>query len=329
MPCPYRIKFEGNEANSINDSDKSVKADKHPAKQDKLIKRVQITRQIRKFFDDRGYLEVETPYRIPGNAPEVHIIPEKAEDWFLHTSPELCMKRLLASGYEKIYQICRCFRKMERGKKHLPEFTMLEWYCAHTDYLDMMDETESLIRYVAEAVGCGKSIRYGPNDIDLSPPWQRMTVDEAFNDFASLSLETALEQNRFDEIIALEIEPKLGIKRPVFLYDYPASKGALARLKKADPTKAERFELYIAGLELCNAFSELTDHEEQRRRFEADRMEQKTIHGIKTPVPEKFLDALKCMPEASGNALGVDRLVMLLTNADRIDDITAFTPEEL
>jgi lysyl-tRNA synthetase class 2 len=156
-----------------------------------------------------------------------------------------------------------------------------------------------------------------------------MTVDEAFNDLASVSVNEALKQDRFDEIVALEIEPKLGLKRPVFLYDYPASKGALARAKKTDPTKAERFELYIAGLELCNAFSELTDHKEQRKRFEADRNEQKSIHGIETPMPEKFLEALKRMPEASGNALGVDRLVMILTDADRIDDVIPFTPEEL
>jgi lysyl-tRNA synthetase class 2 len=294
-----------------------------------LILRAKILQAVRLFFILNDYLEVETPVRIPAPAPETHIDAQEAGGWFLHTSPELCMKRLLSAGYPRIFQICRCFRKQERGRMHLPEFTLLEWYTAGHTYLEMMVQCEKLIQFVAEAIGHFVSIDYKDRRTLLSSPWDRMTVSEAFDRFSRISMKEALAQNRFDEIMAIEIEPCLGYDRPVFLYDYPASCGALARLKPDNPSVAERFELYIAGLELCNAFTELTDPVEQRKRFEEERQLRKHAGKIEYPMPESFLSALKDMPAASGNALGMDRLILLLTGANSIDEVVAFIPEEL
>jgi len=271
---------------------------------------------------------VETPVRIPAPAPEAHIDAIESENMFLHTSPELCMKRLLASGYPRIFQICRCFRQKERGSRHIPEFTMLEWYRANSDYFDMMDETEALIKHVALKSESDSPIIYQGGRIDLSGHWARMTVAEAFDKYASLSVDKALSDEKFDETMA-EIEPALGQNAPLFLYDYPAACGALAKLKTGNRAVAERFELYICGLELCNGFTELTDTKEQRARFEKELSFRKKAGKREYPMPEKFLEFLSCMPDASGNALGLDRLVMLFADTGTIDDVVAFTPEEL
>jgi lysyl-tRNA synthetase class 2 len=290
--------------------------------------RADIFRSLRIFFTEHDYLEVETPVRIPAPAPEANIDAIESEDRFLHTSPELCMKRLLAAGYPRIFQICRCFRKKERGSRHIPEFTMLEWYSADSDYLDMMDETEALIKAVALHSGYGNRITYQGKTVDFGKPWTRMTVAEAFDKYASAPIEKALSDGRFDETMA-EIEPALGQYAPIFLYDYPASCGALAKLKTGDNSVVERFELYIRGLELCNGFTELTDPKEQRARFEKELAFRKKAGKKAYPMPEKFLEALSSMPDASGNALGLDRLVMLFADAGNIDAVVAFTPEEL
>lgn len=294
-----------------------------------LCLRAQIISAIREFFTTRGYLEVETPYRVPTQAPEAHIDAEPAAGWFLHTSPEVCMKRLLAAGYSNIFQICKCFRKGERGHHHLPEMTMLEWYRCRSNYFEMMDETESLIRKVAERTGSKKNIRYAEKNIKLPGPWERLTVEKAFCRFAGISAEKAIFDNCFDEIMAFSIEPHLGLEKPVFLYDYPLNRASLARRRSDNPKLAERFELYIGGLELCNAFSELTDAREQRIRFEKELEIRKNIGRSTYPMPEKLLASLADMPEASGCALGVDRLVMLFADTNQIDEVVAFTPEEL
>jgi len=294
----------------------------------KIELRANILQAIRIFFSAHNYLEVETPIRIPAPAPEAHIDAIESEGWFLHTSPELCMKRLLASGYPRIFQICRCFRQKERGSRHIPEFTMLEWYRADSDYFDMMEETEALIKHVALKSGSGNSINYQGGRIDLDKPWTRMTVAEAFDKFAPISVQKALSGDRFDEVMA-DVEPVLGQSMPHFLYDYPASCGALAKLKTGNSSVAERFELYISGVELCNGFTELTDPIEQRARFEKELAFRKKAGKKEYPMPEKFLESLPLMPDASGNALGLDRLVMLFADTKRIDDVVAFTPEEL
>ena len=230
--------------------------------------RAGLIQAIRQFFIARSYLEVETPHRIPAPAPESHIDAIPSGEWFLHTSPELCMKRLLAAGYEKTFQICRCWREGERGNLHLPEFTILEWYRSGCDYRSLMVECEELVQTVAPSVGSGKRLVFRGQEMDLTGPWKRIPVEEAFHRYATMSLKEALEKNLFDEVMVRDIEPQLGMKKPTFIYDYPSERGALARRKEDHPNIAERFELYMGGLEIANAFSELIDPEEQRRRFE-------------------------------------------------------------
>ncbi|MBN2439032.1 MAG: EF-P lysine aminoacylase GenX [Deltaproteobacteria bacterium] len=299
------------------------------AKEDALRRRDRMIRAIRRFFQDQDFLEVETPLRIPAPAPESHIDAVASGKWFLQPSPELCMKRLLAAGYPRIFQICKCFREGERGDRHLPEFTMLEWYREGTDYLTLMDDCESLITLVAHELGFdGIFFRQG-REIRLGIPWERITVREAFKRYATMTVAKALKEERFDEILACEVEPRLGMESPVFLYEYPVELGALARAKEEDPEIAERFELYCAGLELANAFSELTDAGEQRRRFEkASRVRRQNGRSL-YPMPERFLAVLPQMPSSAGIALGVDRLAMLLADKARIDDVVAFPPEFL
>ncbi|MEA3486811.1 MAG: EF-P lysine aminoacylase EpmA [Thermodesulfobacteriota bacterium] len=299
-------------------------------RRDALHIRAAMIRAIRGFFIDRDYLEVETPSRIPGPAPECHIDAIPSDGWFLHTSPELCMKRLLAAGYPRIFQVTRCFRNGERGSLHIPEFTLLEWYTSDIDYHRMMEECEELIVHVARNLGHKGKINYRGREIDIQTPWKRISVKNAFRRYSPVSMKKALENNRFDEIMVSEIESRLvGTKRPVFLYDYPVALGALARVKKTDPEVAERFELYMGGLELANAFSELTDAVEQRARFEEEQEARRESGKTPYPMPEKFLSELANMPESSGTALGVDRLAMIFTNSASIDDVVAFTPEEL
>jgi lysyl-tRNA synthetase class 2 len=298
-------------------------------RQGALRARANILQAIRLFFIHEGYLEVETPHRIPAPAPESHIDAVPSGSWFLHTSPELCMKRLLAAGYEKIFQICRCWREGERGSQHTPEFTLLEWYRANSDYLGLMEECEALIQRVASTLGLSETLRYHGQTIELSPPWERISVDDAFQRYAHIPMKKALAEHCFDEIMVEEIEPHLGRSKPTFLYDYPGERAALARLRKKDPSLAERFELYIGGLELANAFSELIDAEEQRKRFLSEQSYRRSLSKLSYPLPQKFLKELKAMPPAAGIALGVDRLVMVMLDAHTIDDVVAFTPEEL
>lgn len=294
-----------------------------------LEQRARILHEIRKFFIDQAYLEVETPCRIPAPAPEAYINAIASGSWFLHTSPELCMKRLLAAGYGKIFQICRCWREGERGNQHIPEFTLLEWYRSGTDYRGLMQECQALIQAVAKRIDLGPKITYRDQEIDLSNPWEKISVKEAFSRYAQSSAKEAIERNLFDDILIQEIEPRLGIGKPTFIYDYPAERAALARLKPDDITVAERFELYIGGLEVANGFSELVDEEEQRRRFQLENANRRRMGKPIYPMPEKFLTEMDSMPPSAGIALGVDRLVMVLLNAAAIDEVVAFTPEEL
>lgn len=296
---------------------------------DALRLRARIIWAMRRFFLNQDFLEIETPLRIPAPAPEVHIDAVPAGAWFLHTSPELCMKRLLAAGYSRIFQICKCFREGERGDRHLPEFTMVEWYRRGADYRTLMDDCEELIRTVAGEIGLGGVVSWQGRQIGLSAPWERISVRDAFARYATISAAEALRTDRFDELLACEVEPHLGMEIPVFLYDYPVELGALARAKEGAPGIAERFELYIAGLELANAFSELIDAGEQRRRFEEAARDRRRKGSPVYPMPERFLQALPRMSPSAGIALGVDRLVMLLADKSRIDDVVAFTPESL
>jgi lysyl-tRNA synthetase class 2 len=298
-------------------------------RQSALWVRAKTLQGIRRFFIERGYLEVETPHLIPAPAPEIHIDAFSVDKHFLHTSPELCMKRMMSAGYPKIFQICKCFRQGERGGSHLPEFTMLEWYRKDTDYLGLMEECEELLLFLSHELDFGDRFSYQGQEILLEKPWNRMSLEEAIKTFTTTTMEEALTSGQLDELMVEQIEPRLKTPIPTFLYDYPASLAALSRLKNDNPDLAERFELYIGGLEVANAFSELTDADEQVIRFEKERQKRKQLGKTVYPMPEKFLEALRHMPRSAGIALGVDRLVMLFANKTSIDEVTAFTPEEV
>ncbi len=298
-------------------------------KRDTLKLRASLIQNIRLFFINNNFLEIETPVRIPAPAPEEHIEALPSGDWFLQTSPELCLKRLLAAGYPQIFQICKCFRAGERGRLHLPEFTMLEWYVAGFEYQQLMNQCEEMIITVANKLGFAASIVWQSHKIDLASPWEIITVQKAFEKYAPVTLAEALSKDNFDEILAEHIEPNLGIAQPTFLCDYPAKLGALARLKQTDKSVAERFELYIGGLELANGFSELTDAQEQRQRFVQAQGFRAQKGYAAYPMPEKFLSALNNLPASAGIALGIDRLTMLFAGAASIDDVVAFPPEIL
>ncbi len=294
-------------------------------KHEKLIQRARIVQAIRAFFIDENFLEVETPQRIPCNAPEANIAPVSSDDWQLQTSPELAMKRLLAAGLQNIFQISHCWRNDERGRMHLPEFTILEWYRAASDYTKLMTDCEQLLRTLLP----DSIINYQGHYISLSQPFERLTVKDAFIRYTDTSPQQAIEDNSFDELIAFSIEPQLGLTRPTILFDYPAELASLARRKENNSELAERFELYVAGIELANAFSELNDPAEQRSRFNSEStviLEKSNRH---CQIPEPFLKDLAKMPAAAGIALGIDRLIMLLTNSTSIDQVVTFTPEEL
>jgi lysyl-tRNA synthetase class 2 len=291
--------------------------------------RARIMQAVREFFVSRGFLEVETPHRIPANAPEEHIEPGRAGAGYLHTSPELCMKRLLCRGYGKIFQICRCWRDNERGRRHVPEFTMLEWYRCDSDYSDIMKDCQELLEQVVRTV-CGETmLSYQGTEIGFGDGIRRISVREAFERFGGTTMETALRNGSFDELMVTAIEPALPRDVPTILMDYPARMAALARLKPGDPTVGERFELYAGGLELANGFSELNDPHEQRTRFQEANAGRARAGLPALPFPEPFLADLGHMPPAAGIALGIDRLVMLCADAERIDDVIAFAPEEL
>jgi len=298
-------------------------------KQGVLRIRSEILFSIRRFFRERDYLEVETPVRIPAPLPELHIDAVACGFQYLQTSPELCMKRLLSAGYPKLFQICRCFREAERGSRHLPEFTMLEWYAQWKNYFFLMEECEALFRFLAGTLYGKEEIMFQGKRIALSPPWERLSVNEAFQRYGGMPAQQALAEDCYDEILVTRIEPRLGNGLPTFLYDYPVELAALAKTRQDDPSLAERFELYLAGMELANAFSELIDSVEQTRRFEEAQQQRSALGKKPYPWPDRFLRALSVMPPSAGIALGVDRLVMLLTDRTSIDDVVAFPPERL
>ena len=293
-----------------------------------LKRRVFIYQTIRTFFIEQGFLEVDTPIRSPAIAPEKEIIPFESEGWFLSTSPELYMKRLLAAGYDKIYQFSHCFRKGESGHYHNPEFSMLEWYRKGVNYEQMMKDTEQLVITVASRLGIGKTLHYQGKAIDLSLPWDRLTVSEAFQKYAGWDPTFNSDLRRFDEDTVLKVIPNLNPSRPCFLVDYPAPMASLARLKPDNPHVAERFELFIGGLELSNAYSELVNAKEQEIRFRKEIEQIKNEQNRIAPMPARLLRAVANLPECAGIALGMDRLVMLFCNAASIDEVMPFTVDE-
>ena len=310
---------------SSNSLSKSKKMNSSPLL-DNLKKRSLVMELTRDFFRSMDFIEVETPLRCPSIIPEAHIDPVTSQGAYLQASPELCMKRLLARGADKIFQICKCFRKGERGQRHLPELTLLEWYAVHQTYEDLMAQCQGLLRHIAQGLDSPKRLVYQGTSINLADAFERMTVAGAFERFSDVSLKQALNTGQFDEIISFDIEPHLGTSRPCFLYDYPISMASLSAAHPEKPDTAQRFEMYVAGIELANGFTELIDHELQRKRFETEN-ELRIRHGkAKLPLPEKFLSDLALMPPAAGIALGMDRLVMLCCDAPDIEQVVAFPP---
>ena len=309
----------------------------------KLGERARILREVRAFFESRDYLEVETPIAVPCPGLDLHLdafeaVPTgvtgaaaEGPPRFLSTSPEYQMKRLLADGHARIFQITRAFRAGELGDRHNPEFTILELYRAHAGVEEIMRDTEQLVARIT-----GGAVHVDGRTIDVRPPFVRMTVCEAYERFAATPPEETLrlaehDEDRFYRLLVDAVEPALGaLDHAVFLTEYPAPQASLARKKPSDPRVAERFELYVAGVELCNGFGELTDPIEQRARFVHDREERARRGKPVYPIDERFLEALaRGMPESGGNAIGLDRLIALATGSTSIRDVLAFTADEV
>jgi lysyl-tRNA synthetase class 2 len=333
-------------------------ASRHADRRPRLLARARLLRAVRRWFEDEGFLEVEPAalQASPGNETHLHGFATAmigtdgvSRPAYLHTSPEFAMKKLLAGGETRIFALARVFRNRERGALHAPEFTMLEWYRAGEAPEALMDDCAALLALAARETGLERFVFRGREADPFAAP-ERVTVREAFLRCAGIDLFESLppagkgdpDRDRlarqavaiglrvaaddswsdvFSRILSESVEPHLGLGRPTFLTEYPACEAALARLCAHDARVAERFELYVCGVELANAFGELTDATEQRRRFEEDMAIKQRIYGEAYPIDEDFLAALAAMPEASGAALGFDRLAMLACGAERVEDV--------
>jgi elongation factor P--(R)-beta-lysine ligase len=296
-----------------------------------LRKRAELLRATRAYFDAQGLLELETPAIVPCPGLDVHldaieVLGMGGPPRWLHTSPEYQMKRALSTTLSGIYQVGKAFRRGERGKLHEPEFTMLEWYRTFEDADRMMRDTEDLVAYLATTVRGTTELPGISHPVDVAPPWERLSVEEALSRYAGVQLESlAGDEERFYRLLVDKVEPELGRGRPTFLTQYPAQFASLARLSPSDSRFAERFEAYIDGVELCNGFSELIDPVEQKKRLEQDQETREKLGWTVYPIDQRFLAALEDgVPPSGGNALGFDRLVMLLVGAQQIDEVLAF-----
>jgi lysyl-tRNA synthetase class 2 len=342
------------------------KKDQYARRRGRLAARAQVTRFVRRWFDANGFTEVQPAalQASPGNETHLHgfrtalVLPDGSpRDAYLHTSPEFAMKKLLAAGETQIYALTNVFRNRERTAVHAPEFAMLEWYRTDAPLERLVEDCVALTALAAHVAGARTFVFRAREASPFDPP-ERLTVRDAFRRHADVDINDSLPiggrpdtqalarqatdsglriapdddwSDIFSRLLSERVEPKLGIGRPTVLHAYPASEAALARLDPDDPRIAERFEFYCCGVEIANAFRELTDPAEQRRRFRADMVEQKRIYGACAPIDEDFLSALAEMPDASGAALGFDRLLMLATGADRVDSVQwtpVFDPAE-
>ncbi|MBV8799904.1 MAG: EF-P lysine aminoacylase GenX [Alphaproteobacteria bacterium] len=331
-------------------------SDRHAGRRPVLLERGRIKRRLREWFEAQDFTEVECGALAvsPGNEAHLHAFEMELRTTagegrrlYLHTSPEFACKKLLAAGEKKIFDFARVFRNRERGALHAPEFTMLEWYRANASYEAVISDTLRVLHLAAEITVITR-MSFKGRECDPRNPAERLTVEDAFARYAGIDLlatlsdrgegdrdalareatraDFAIAENDswadiFSKILVARVEPKLGIGAPTVLYEYPRCEAALARATPHDPRVAERFELYVCGVELANGFGELTDPVEQRRRFEGEMDEKARVYGERYPLDEDFLSALSHMPPASGVALGFDRLVLLATGARTIDDV--------
>ncbi len=287
--------------------------------------RSRVLRAVREFFYASGFAEVETPVRIAAPALETYIDAPPSGSAWLRASPELQMKRLLAAGCDRIFQLGPCFRTGECGSRHNPEFTLLEWYRARADYTDILRDTEALVTHVFTSVTGAPAFAYRGQTVSLNRPWHCLTVRQAFLNWAGWDPVAAWDSERFDTDLVTKVEPNLPRDKPCVLTDYPAPAASLARLKPHQPEVAERWEVYIGGLELANAYSELCDAAAQRARFLEAAAARRALGKDVYPLDEPFLRALEDgLPPCGGIALGVDRLVMLVCDAPDIDDVRPF-----
>lgn len=326
---------------------RDVYADRKPF----LKARGRIAAAVRHFFAQEGFAEVETAALQVSGGNEAHLsafgvdllAPQgEASRLYLHTSPEFACKKLLAAGEERIFTLAKVFRNRERGPLHHPEFTMLEWYRVGEPTLRLMEDCAGLLAVAARAAGAD-GFAWRDRTVDPFAEPELVTVCEAFAAHANIDLEALLDDrdglakaaardgirvaqddswsDLFSKILSEKVEHRLGSERPTILYDYPLSEAALARASAEDTRFADRFELYLCGVEIANGFAELTDAQEQRRRFEAQMETKRRVYNETCPIDEDFLDALAQMPPASGVALGFDRLVMLAAGAERIEQV--------
>lgn len=328
---------------------------KHADRRPLLLARGRIKLAIRSWFEAQGFVEVDTSCLqiSPGNETHLHAFKTEAigtdmqrRDLYLHTSPEFAMKKLLAAGEEKIFTFAPVFRNRELGNLHASEFTMLEWYRAGAPYEQLFDDCAHILK-IAASVTERATWQHRGRTCEVRAPYQPLPVDDAFAQHAEIVLRKTYDAQRtdraaladmiaaqdtrlsddetwtdlFSRVLTDKVEPQLGAPQPTILCAYPVHEAALARPCLNDPAVAERFELYVCGVELANGFGELTDANEQRRRFMASMDDKQRIYGERYPIDEDFLAALTHMPPASGCALGFDRLVMLATGADRIDQV--------
>lgn len=329
----------------------------HAARRPRLMVRQRIMAALRAFFENEGFIEVETPalQRSPGNEAHLHaflthfIEGDAERPLYLHTSPEFACKKLVAAGESRIVNFARVYRNRERSPLHHPEFTLVEWYRAHAPYEALMDDCTAMLRLAARTANAAE-LRFRGIIADPFAEPERISVADAFTHFTGIDLlatipddpaappdRDALAQaaadigvrivaddtwsDVFSHILNQRIEPHLGHGRATFLDAYPAHEAALARRQSADPRLSERFELFVCGVELANGFGELTDAVEQRRRFMLEMDEKQRVYGERYPLDEALLALLPAMPPTSGIALGLDRLVMLATDAARIEDV--------
>lgn len=323
-------------------------------------RRAKIIELIRDFFKQRGFLELQTPILTKGMSTEPYIDPIKVEFFddknnkyqgYLITSPEYSLKKLLSLGFVNIFEITKAFRQKEKfGGWHNLEFTILEWYRSYSDYYQIMKDTEELVYYLVQNIHHHDYFIYQHQKIDVSLPWQRLSIHEAFLKWSHIDLNKTktlinflkiLKQKEYAKNLNLksldwndcfylvflnEIEPKLPKDRAIILYDYPLPQAALAKKKSKNSFYAERFEAYVGGIELCNAFSELVDWREQLKRLKEDQKIRKKLRKEIIPIDKTFINALKSgLPPTGGNALGVDRLQMLLLDIADIDDLLPFS----